>query len=138
MHLPLRTERNDILWHGILREAVVAESNHIGLFRNEMHSTILIDKPHGNDVVALTQQTLGNIVATRRILIVGMSDFLAVQVGYVLVEQGAQQEAGRLSRVFLIYINMLTEPDGADTTPHPIVLVDRFPVCVFIRGKLIS
>ena len=54
---------------------------------DEMRCTILVDKAYGNDIVALAEQTFGNVVATRRILIIGVTYLLAVQIGDILVEE---------------------------------------------------
>ena len=90
MELPRWTERNHVLRHGILREAVVAKGYQIGLLRNEMHGAVFVDKTYSNDVVALAKQSFRNVVATRRILIIGMTYLPAVQVGDILVEQRTQ------------------------------------------------
>ena len=127
VHLPRLSQRNDIPGHGVLREAVVAKAEHIRLLGDEMGSPVLVDKAHGNHIVALAQQALRDVIAARRILIIGMSDLLAVEIGDILVEEGTQQEPCRLARVFLIYIYMLSEPYAADAPPLPVSLVDGLP-----------
>ena len=137
MHLPLGTERKNILRHGVLRETVVAKGQEIRFLGNEVNSTILVDETDGNDIVALLEQSLRNVIATRRILVIGMTNLLAIQISDVLIEKRAQQETGGLSRVYLIYIYMLTKPNTANASPSPIVLVDNLPIVVVELGRFV-
>ena len=107
-----------------------------------MNQTVFVDEAHGNHIVALTEQSFGDVVATRGILVVGMSDLLAIQIGDVLVEERTKQQTGRLAGMSLIYLNMLTEPDGADDgatgcgrhSPLGIPLADALPLAVIVIG----
>ena len=137
MHLPLRTERKNILRHGVLRETVVAKGQEIRFLGNEVNSTILVDETDGNDIVALLEQSLRDIVATRRILIIGLAYLLTIQISNIMIEKRAQQETGGLSRVYLIYIYMLTKPNTADASPSPIVLVDNLPIVIVELGSFV-
>ena len=137
MHLPLIAERKNILRHGVLRETVVAKGQEIRFLGNEVNSTILVDETDGNDIVALLEQSLRDIVATRRILIIGLAYLLTIQISNIMIEKRAQQETGGLSRVYLIYIYMLTKPNTADASPSPIVLVDNLPIVVVELGSFV-
>lgn len=78
MVTPLRAEWHNVLRHGVLAEAVIAKGYQVGFFWNEVCYTIFINKANGNNVVALTQHTFRNIVATGRILIVRATNLLTV------------------------------------------------------------
>ena len=101
-----------------------------------MRDSVFVDKAHGDDVVTLAEQALGNIVAARRILVVGDTDLLAVHEGVVLVEERAEQQACRLAGMGLVHLDVLTEPEGAGQSPPVlecptiIPLADLLPVRV--------
>ena len=132
MHLPCICKWDNIFRHGVLRETVIAEAEHIRLLRNKVYSPVFIDKPHADYIVAFPQQSLGNIITPWRILIVGVADLLTIEISDILVEERTQQQTGSLTRVFLIYIYMLTEPYGTPTPPSPVILVDGLPVRIVI------
>ena len=100
-----------------------------------MNRSELIDEAHGDDVVALTEQALGNVVATRGILIIGVANLLAIQIGDILVEERTEEQTGRLTSVGLINGDMLTQPDGACASPTPIVLIDLLPRTIVKGGR---
>ena len=138
MHLPSVSKWDNIFRHRVLRETVIAEAEHIRLLRNEVYSPVFIDKPHADHVVAFPQQSLRNIITPWGILIVGMADLLTIEISDILVEERTQQQTGRLTRVFLIYIYMLTEPYGTRTPPSPVILVDGLPVgIVIVRTNIV-
>ena len=137
-HLPLVAERNHILRHRVLRHTVVAKTEHVRLLRDKVSSTVFVDKADGNHIIAFAEQSFRNIIASWGILIACMSDLLSVKIGDVLIEKRSKQQSGWLSRVFLIYNNMLPEPHTANTSPSPVVLVDGLPVCVLIVGLRIG
>jgi hypothetical protein len=134
VHLPRLAERYDVLRHRVLRETVVTEGNQVGLLWNEMHSTVFVDKANGYHIVALAEQSFGQVIATRRVLIVGMSHLAPVDVGDILVEERAEQQPGRLAGMGLVYLYVLTAPYGAAATPLPAVLVDGLPLAVIEVG----
>ena len=135
MELPCITEGNDILWHGVLRETVITKGYEIRFFRNEVSSTVFIDKAHRNHVVAFTEQAFRDVIAAWRILVVGVTYLLTVQIGNVLVEERTQQQTGRFTSMSFVDSDVLTEPDGAIAAPAPSVLIDGRPVGVLIRRK---
>ena len=92
-----------------------------------MYSAELIDKTDGNYVIALFQHTLGDIIAAWGILITRLSNLLAVQIGYIAIEQGTQQQAGRFSCMLLINRNMLSQPNATCAAPGPVVLINLLP-----------
>ena len=79
-----------------------------------MRDAVFVDETDGNDVVALAEQSLGNLIAARRILIVGAPHLLTVDVGIVLVEERAEQETGRATCVLLVDMDVLAQPYGAE------------------------
>ena len=132
MHLPSICEWDNIFRHRVLRETVIAEAEHIRLFRNKVYSSVFIDKPHADYIVAFPQQSLRNIITPWGILIVSVADLLTIEISDILIEKRTQQQTGSLARVFLIYIYMLTEPYGTRTPPSPVILVDSLPVGIVI------
>ena len=124
---PLVAQRDDILRHGILTLAVGTETEHVRLLRNKVGRAIFINKADGDNIVALTEQSLGDIVATGRILVVGASHLLTIDIGDVGIKQCTQQQTGRLSGMCLVYLDVLAQPYSASTTPPPVVLVDGLP-----------
>ena len=99
-----------------------------------MDGSVFIDETHGNHIIALLEKSLGNIVTAWGVLVVGMADLLTIEVGDVLIKERTKEQACRLSRVYLIYINMLSQPNGATATPTPVVLVDGLPGRVVAGG----
>ena len=87
MMAPLGTQRDDVLGHGILAVAVGTKGKQIGLVLNEVDGAVLVDKPDGDDIVTLAEQSFGNVVAARRILVVGASHLLSVDIGEVGIKQ---------------------------------------------------
>ena len=83
----LGTQRDDVLGHGILAVAVGTKGKQIGLVLNEVDGAVLVDKPDGDDIVTLAEQSFGNVVAARRILVVGASHLLSVDIGEVGIKQ---------------------------------------------------
>ena len=81
-----------------------------------MGNTILINKADGNDIVALAKQPLWDVVTTGRVLIVGSTYLLTIDIGDVGIEEGAEIKAGRHSCLRLVDMNVLTKPDAADNT----------------------
>ena len=79
-----------------------------------MRDAVFVDETDGNDVVALAEQSLGNLIAARRILIVGAPHLLTVDVGIVLVEERAEQEASGTTRMLLVDMDVLAHPNGAE------------------------
>ena len=75
------TQRDHVCRHGVLTHAVIAKGQHIGLLGDEVRHAVFVDEAHGDHVVAFAQQSFGDIVAARRVLVVGMSDLLTVQIG---------------------------------------------------------
>ena len=132
MHLPSICEWDNIFRHRVLRETVIAKAEHIRFLRNKVYSSVFIDKPHADYIVAFPQQSLRDIITPWGILIVGVADLLTIKISDILVEERTQQQTGSLTRVFLIYIYMLTEPYGTRTPPSPVILVDGLPVGIVI------
>ena len=84
---PLLTEGYDILRHRVLTETVVTKAEHIGFVLDKVHYTIFINKTDGDDIVALAEKTLRNVITTRGILVMGFTYLLTVEVGYIMVEK---------------------------------------------------
>ena len=97
-----------------------------------MGSAVLIDETDSNDIVTLLKQSLGNVVATRRILVACATYLTAIQIGNILVVERTQQQTGRLARVSLIYIDVLAEPYRTHTAPVPAVLVNGLPMAIIV------
>ena len=68
-------------------------------------------------------------------MVTRLSDHLAIEVGDIPIEEGAQQQAGRFPCVFLINLNMLSQPNSACTSPIPMLLVDSLPLAVVVIGR---
>ena len=81
-----------------------------------MGNTILINKANGNDIVALAEQPLRYVVTTGRVLIVGATYLLTIDIGDIGIKEGAEIKAGRHSCLLLVDMNVLTKPDAADNT----------------------
>src|SRR5574344_1308755 len=113
MMFPRGAQRNHVLWQGVQTEAVVAEGNEISLFADEVRRSVLVDETHGNHVVALLQQSLGDVVASRGILIAGAAYLHSVDIGDVSIEECSQEQAGGLSGMCLVDVYMLSEPDAS-------------------------
>ena len=105
-----------------------------------MGHAVFIDKADGDDVVTLAQQACRDVVATWRILVVGASYLLAVDIGDICIKERSQQQTGRLSGMGLVNLDVLTQPSGTRSAPAPVVLVDNVPrgVIAVVDGKTAS
>ena len=108
---------------------VLAEHELIRFFLDEMGHSALIHEAYGDHIIALTEQSFGYLIATRRILVARVTHQFTINISIVAIVEGAKEQLGFLSSMTGINMDMLAQPQRTD----PFTLGQQRGILVHLR-----
>ena len=113
----------------------LAEHELIRFLLDEIRHAILVDKTYGDDIIALAEQSLRHLIATRRILIARIANQLSINIGIVAIIERTQEQLCLLACMLCVNMDMLAQPQRANpfALGRETILIDLRPVLV-VKG----